>query len=137
MSKLESEYLFVYGTLLKDFDSYMSKFLNKHSEFIGNAYFTGRLYDLGWYPGAVASDNPSERVYGNVFKLKNTDEVFKVLDDYEGVGNTSTYHNEYKRELINAYLDDGERLKIWVYIYNASTKDLKRIFSGNYMDKGY
>lgn len=128
-----SQYLFVYGTLLKDFDSYMSKFLNKNSEFIGAGYFYGRLYQISWYPGAVLSDVTTEKVFGHLFKIYNEDKTFQILDDYEGIGETTEHPNEYKRELIKTYLDSNDILNTWVYTYNLSTTHLKLITSGNYL----
>ncbi|MFI0429514.1 gamma-glutamylcyclotransferase [Mariniflexile sp. HMF6888] len=134
-SFMESEYLFVYGTLLKDFESDMSKFLEQHSEFVGSGYFNGNLYEILWYPGAVLSDNPNDKVYGHIFKILNAEKTFKVLDDYEGIGDTDEHGNEYKRILIDAYLDSSQPVKTWVYIYNNSTENLKQITSGNYFDR--
>lgn len=132
---MASDYLFVYGTLLKDFDSYMAKFLDRNSEFVGKGHFHGRLYEVSWYPGAVLSNNPSEKVFGHVFKILNSEKTFKILDDYEGIGETSTYPNEYKRELITTYLDGGNTLRAWVYVYNHLTEHLKHIISGDYLKK--
>lgn len=132
---MQSEYLFVYGTLLKDFESYMSKFLEKHSEFIGTGYFDGKLYEISWYPGAVLSTVSTEKVYGHIFKILNNKKTFQVLDDYEGIGQTTKHPNEYKRVLIDAYLDSKETIKTWVYIYNNSTENLKLIPSGNYLKR--
>ncbi len=130
---MQSEYLFVYGTLLKDFDSYMSKFLNRNSEFIGTGYFNGRLYQISWYPGAVLSDLPSEKVFGHLFKIHNEEKTFQILDDYEGIGLTAEHPNEYKRELIQAYLESNLKINAWVYVYNLPTIHLKLITSGNYL----
>ena len=132
---MQSEYLFVYGTLLKDFDSYMSKFLNKNSEFIGTGYFNGRLYQISWYPGAVLSDLPSERVFGHLFKIHNKEKTFQILDDYEGIGESAEHPNEYKRVLIDAYLDSNVIINTWVYVYNLPTTHLKLITSGNYLNQ--
>ena len=41
---MKSDYLFVYGTLLKGFNSYMSKFLDKNAAFVGEGYFNGKLF---------------------------------------------------------------------------------------------
>ncbi len=130
---MHSEYLFVYGTLLKDFDSYMSKFLDRNSEFIGPGYFNGKLFEISWYPGAILSEDISEKVYGHVFKIDNESKTFKILDDYEGIGDTTEHPNEYKRVLIEAYLDSKETINTWVYIYNLPTSSLKLIASGNYL----
>lgn len=132
---MNSDYLFVYGTLLKDFDSYMSKFLERNSDFIGAGYFYGQLFEVSWYPAAILSSDSAEKVYGHVFKISENEKTFKVLDDYEGIGDNSEYPNEYKRELIDAYLNSGEILKAWVYTYNQPTNHLKRIVSGDYLNK--
>jgi gamma-glutamylcyclotransferase (GGCT)/AIG2-like uncharacterized protein YtfP len=130
---MQSEYLFVYGTLLKDFDSYMSKFLDRNSEFIGRGYFNGKLFEISWYPGAVLSEDVSEKVYGHVIRILDKSKTFKILDDYEGIGDSIEHPNEYKRVLIEAYLDSKETINSWVYIYNLPTTSLKLIASGNYL----
>jgi gamma-glutamylcyclotransferase (GGCT)/AIG2-like uncharacterized protein YtfP len=130
---MNSDYLFVYGTLLKDFDSYMSKFLERNSDFIGTGYFNGKLFEVSWYPAAILSNISSEKVFGHIFKIHENEKTFKILDDYEGIGDTSECPNEYRRELIDAHLDSGEILKVWVYIYNQSTENLRFIASGNYL----
>jgi len=128
-----SEYLFVYGTLLKDFDGYMSKFLKRNSEFVRTGYFNGRLYQISWYPGAVLSDLPSEKVFGHLFKIHNEQKTFQILDNYEGIGESAEHPNEYKRELIQAYLGSKVTINTWVYVYNLPTTHLKLITSGNYL----
>ncbi|WP_370476592.1 gamma-glutamylcyclotransferase family protein [Tamlana flava] len=130
---MEPEYLFVYGTLLKDSNHEMAKFLEAHSECVGNGYFYGKLYRVSWYPGAVLSDDPSQKVFGKVFKIKDADSVFKVLDDYEGVGESQPKPNLYKKELVTAFLEEGTTIKTWVYLYNLSNSGLVQITSGKFL----
>lgn len=130
---MESNYLFVYGTLLKDFDSYMSKFLQKNAEFVGEGYFLGKLFEISWYPGAIQSTHPNDKVYGHIFKILEPEKTFKILDDYEGIGDTGEHANEYKRVLIDANISNTEIIKTWVYIYNLPTAHLKHIPSGKYV----
>lgn len=130
---MHSDYLFVYGTLLKDVENGMSKFLAKHSEFIGKGYFFGKLYQISWFPGAIASSNSLEKVYGSLFKLTDLDSVFKKLDEYEGVGNNYPKPNLYRKKLIPIFLDNGSSFKAWVYLYNLPIKDLKLIDSGDFL----
>ena len=111
----------------------MSKFLNRNSEFIGTGYFNGRLYQISWYPGAVLSDVPSEKVFGHLFKIHNEEKTFQILDDYEGIGDTAVHPKEYKRVLIDVYLDSSNIINTWVYVYNLPTTHLKLITSGNYL----
>lgn len=127
------DYLFVYGTLMKTVSNGMSRFLHAHAEFIGNAYIHGKLYDLEGYPGAVAGNTPSERVYGNLFKIKDTEAVFKVLDDYEGIGDGNPTDYEYVRTHVTAFLENGNKVSTWFYAYNFATDELHLIASGRYM----
>jgi len=127
------EYLFVYGTLMKTVSNGMSRFLHSNSEFIGNAYIHGKLYDLEGYPGAVANSNPAERVYGHIFKIKNTEAVFKVLDDYEGIGDGNPSDYEYVRTRVKAFLEHGTEVTTWFYAYNFPIHAFRLIASGHYL----
>ncbi|SFZ94388.1 Uncharacterized conserved protein YtfP, gamma-glutamylcyclotransferase (GGCT)/AIG2-like family [Flaviramulus basaltis] len=127
------EYLFVYGTLLKDLENEMSKFLASHSKFISKGYFYGKLYKVTWFPGAILSTNTLDKVYGMVFKIENPEAVFNVLDDYEGIGEKYPEPQLFKKLVTTAFLEDGSTLKTWVYLYNLPVKGLKQITSGNYL----
>jgi len=129
---MNSEYLFVYGTLQKNSGNEMSKFLAKHSEFIGEGYFHGKLFIVSWYPGAILSDNNLDYVFGSVFKINKPLEVFKILDDYEGIGENYPKPHLFKKELTTIFLQKNTKIKAWVYLYNCSTKNLKQIASGDF-----
>ncbi|WP_111307018.1 gamma-glutamylcyclotransferase family protein [Confluentibacter sediminis] len=127
-------FLFVYGTLMHTANNGVSRFLRAHSEFVGDAYIYGRLYDLGDYPGAVPSGDASERVYGHVFKVMDADAVFKVLDDYEGIGDGDPHVYAYVRRSVTAYLGDGTEVSTWFYAYHFPTDALRLIPSGRYLN---
>jgi gamma-glutamylcyclotransferase (GGCT)/AIG2-like uncharacterized protein YtfP len=133
MSENLLSYLFVYGTLLKDVDNEMSSFLHSHAVLKGKGYFYGKLYRVSWYPGAVISDNTSEKVFGMVYKIENPKYVFRVLDDYEGIGALYPKPHLYKRKLIDTFLNNGTKIKTWVYLYNQSITDLHQIVSGDFL----
>jgi gamma-glutamylcyclotransferase (GGCT)/AIG2-like uncharacterized protein YtfP len=82
------DYLFVYGTLLQSINTPMSLFLSKHSQIIDKGYFHGKLYDVGDFPAATLSDLTSDKVYGTILKIWNTEQTFNILDHYEGVSET-------------------------------------------------
>lgn len=128
-----SKYLFVYGTLMQDFKNEMSKFLVSHSQFISNGYFNGKLFEVDGFPGAILSENKEDKVYGSIFKLNDNEFIFKVLDVYEGIDATSKVPDLYKRNIITAFLENGELLQTWVYLYNLSTTNLIQITSGKYV----
>ncbi|TNJ42974.1 gamma-glutamylcyclotransferase [Tamlana fucoidanivorans] len=132
MNCLGHDFLFVYGTLLKQADNEMSRFLASHSHCIGDGYFQGKLFQVAHYPGAILSDAPADKVYGSVYQLYHASTVFNVLDDYEGINEQSDVPDLYKRILVEAWLFDKRKLKAWVYIYNRPTKGLPVISSGKY-----
>lgn len=132
-TSMNSDYLFVYGTLLKDLQHEMSKFLASHAVFIGKGYVYGRLYQISWFPGAIASNISSEKVYGSLFKVNDFRRVFKVLDKYEGVGKNFQKPNLFKRELVSVFFKDGTFYQTWVYFYNLPINDFKYISSGDFL----
>lgn len=128
-----ANYLFVYGTLLKKSNNEMSNFLASHAVLIGKGYFYGNLYEVTWYPGAILSNNTSEKVFGMIFKIENSQEVFKVLDDYEGIGEQYSEPHLFKKKLITAFLKDGTPFETFVYVYSQSIIGLKQISSGDFL----
>lgn len=128
---MTSNYLFVYGTLLKDFDSNMAKFLELNSKFVGEGFFNGKLYKISWYPGAVLSVNKFDKVYGHVFEILSTEKIFKILDVYEGIEDSSV--NEFIRTTIKVNLANKRRINTWAYLYNLPTTHLECIKSGRYV----
>ena len=126
-------YLFVYGTLLEECKNELSKKLKDQSEFIGNAHFNGKLFNVDWYPGAIYLPNSDYKVYGKVYKIEHFKEIIKQLDDYEGVGNQFESPNQYKREKIKISLANESCIDAWVYIYNWPTDELEFIPHGNYI----
>lgn len=130
---MNSDYLFVYGTLLKNTQHEMSKFLVSHAVFNGKGFIHGKLYEISWFPGAIISNKPSEKVYGSLYKVDDFKSVFKVLDNYEGVGEQYQKPNLFKRELVTVFLEDDSSFKTWVYFYNLAVDDLKQITSGDFL----
>src|SRR5205809_606997 len=93
--------LFVYGTLRNTYDNPMAQLLRKNARLTGHGYVPGRLFDLGWYPGATYESDSKYRVWGDVFTL--TDEsILKQLDDYEGIENHPD--DEYARRNVPVQL---------------------------------
>ncbi len=129
--KARGYYLFVYGTLRK-LTSRQTHRLLLPSAFIGKGFFTGKLYDVGSYPGAVGGSDPSEMVTGEVYLLHDRDLVLQKLDQYEGCGDAEPEPKEYKRELVEIQLQTGDSVEAWIYLYNHDTANLKLIESGDY-----
>jgi gamma-glutamylcyclotransferase (GGCT)/AIG2-like uncharacterized protein YtfP len=124
-----NDHLFVYGTLLTA-DNEFARYLNNNSTLIGNGSFTGKLYDIGEYPGAVIANEDGYPISGNICKLNN-EQALAVLDDYEGYGADQDQPNLFIRQLLPIETTDGP-LNCWVYLYNLSVDGLREIKSGDY-----
>ena len=133
MQSIEPNHLFVYGTLMKDFENEMSQFLASHSQFIASGFFYGKLYEVDGFPGAILGNDKTNKVYGSILRLFDTAKIFKVLDAYEGIDATSSEPDLYTRCIVNANLVSGEIIPSWVYIYNLPVSKLTPIPSGKYV----
>lgn len=58
--------------------------LEKYGVLVGAGTFNGKLYELGGFPGAVASIIPQDLVKGELFQLDNPAVLLPFLDKYEG-----------------------------------------------------
>ena len=119
-----TEYLFVYGTLRKNYDLNLKNRVAKELKYIGKAKVAARLYDLGRYPGAV-KDKTSD-VIGDVFLLSDSEKVLKFLDDYEG--------GEYERKKEKVKLRSGKSIIAWIYWYKGLLTAERRIFYKDYLN---
>jgi gamma-glutamylcyclotransferase (GGCT)/AIG2-like uncharacterized protein YtfP len=123
------EYLFVYGTLLKDFKHTARLPVEEHLQFISKATIKGALYDLGNYPGYV--EGPAGEVNGELYLVSEIDKVFEVLDPYEGLFDDEP---EYIRKKLAVQLPGGEEIESWIYIFQQPLRpEHKRIIDGDYI----
>ena len=130
---MSSDYLFVYGLLRRHAGHEMSQFLCQHAQFISEATFQGKLYLIEYYPGIIASNNPDDRVNGDVFKLSDLS-ILEELDQFEGIGTAYESPHEYQRAVQSVALQNGSVEKAWVYLYNWSIKQQNQIHSGDFLD---
>ena len=100
-------------------------------EQVGRGWIHASLYDLGLYPAAVpASDS---RVWGEMYRVRDADAVFAVLDDIQGYRSDDPDASLYRREQTSVTLDDGRENIAWTYFYNAPLGRAPRIESGDYL----
>jgi len=113
-------HLFVYGTLMSAASGPLGRAqrrrLQREAESLGAATTTGRLYDLGRYPGLVPSENAARLVHGEVFALRNPAATLRWLDLYEGIAPGPHDRGEYRRATRPVRLADGRKLIAWVYL---------------------
>ena len=95
--------VFVYGTLRRGGVRAMPDIF-PDSKFIGIARVSGRLYDLGAYPGLLLDESDSP-VIGEVYEID--DEILSKLDDIEASSN-------YRRKQVEVSLRN-RGMTCWVY----------------------
>jgi len=130
---MPEEYLFVYGSLRKDFSSPAREVLDEHAEYVGEATFQGKLYKIDWYPGVVPSDDPDDTVIGEVYKIIDRDEVFSKLDRYEGCSPADPKPHAFVRKQRLVTLNNGGTVDAWIYLYTRPVSGKDRIISGDYL----
>ena len=126
-------YLFVYGTLQRELDTDMSRFLVANSKTVAKGYILGKLYKISWFPGAILTDDSSCKVYGTVFKLKDNAAIFDVLDAYEGCNTNTPNASLFIRQRITVFLENNNTLTSWVYLYNQNIANSEQITSGDFL----
>jgi gamma-glutamylcyclotransferase (GGCT)/AIG2-like uncharacterized protein YtfP len=132
---MTSDRLFVYGTLMRGFDHPMARLLSRSAEFIGEARCRGRLYRVKHYPGLVLSDDASDQVFGELYRLRAREELLREFDMYEACGEGFAAPTEYIRQMLAVTSEDGTVSEAWTYIYNWPVAHLPRIASGRFMEK--
>jgi gamma-glutamylcyclotransferase (GGCT)/AIG2-like uncharacterized protein YtfP len=125
----DSDVLFVYGTLLSDIPSSMSKFLRRRASLLGRGTTAGRLIDLGGYPGFLLGVGTTR---GEVYRIHpdRAEETWQLLDAYEGVSGLPT--EEYRRDSIEVDLTDGGTLRAHTYVYQQAPGTRPVIQGGDY-----
>ena len=102
----------------------MAQLLRQNARLIGHGYVPGRLFDLGWYPGATYEPDSPHRVWGDVFALTN-DTILTQLDDYEG--------NEYARIDVPVQMEESQ-VRCQMYVFVKADGQQRLIESGNFVD---
>lgn len=130
---MNDELLFVYGTLRRGLGGDMHALLAKHARLLGRAIYQGRLYIVTHYPGVIPSDDPEDRVEGEVYAIAQPEILIPLLDHYEECGPDFAAPTEYIRQRQPVRMQNGDTCVAWVYLYNYPTHALKRIESGDYL----
>ncbi len=126
--------LFVYGSLRSGFRNPVYAYLTKYFHLLGEAVVKGKLYDLGEYPAAAATDQ-DKFISGELYSINNPAEfswAIGQLDDYEGLNTEEGETPLYKREEVIAY-QGGQPHTAWIYWYNKDLSGYPEIESGDLM----
>jgi gamma-glutamylcyclotransferase (GGCT)/AIG2-like uncharacterized protein YtfP len=127
-----SDFLFVYGTLMRAVRHPMHCHVAAHSEYIDEASFNGRLYMVHHYPGVVDSPVMYDRVHGELYRA-HSGAAFGLLDEYEGCGPTVPQPAEYVRVQRPVARANGTVVTAWIYLYNHPVERLPLIPSGRFL----
>jgi gamma-glutamylcyclotransferase (GGCT)/AIG2-like uncharacterized protein YtfP len=123
MREAEPACLFVYGTLLTrargELGADMRARLSKESTSLGEATISGRLFDLGDYPGLVSAPGTRDSVHGELFRLNRPEDALAWLDAYEGASDKPGPNDEYARVRASVRRTSGEEVMAWVYVYRG------------------
>ena len=130
---MNSDLLFVYGTLMRGFDHPMAQLLSRAADFIGEARCRGRLYQIKHYPGLLLSDDPADHVFGELYRLRQPEALLREFDMYEACGEGFAEPTEYVRQMLPVTLADEAVSEAWTYIYNWPVAGLPRIGSGRFL----
>lgn len=102
---------------------------------VGHGQIRGKLYDLGQFPGAVASSDPRYRVDGEVYRLDDIKRATKTLDEYEECYPTRPRQSLFVRKEMPVVMDDGTTETAWVYLYNRPVDESDLISRGSYRER--
>jgi gamma-glutamylcyclotransferase (GGCT)/AIG2-like uncharacterized protein YtfP len=127
-----TDHLFVYGTLSPRHAPPEIAATVRRLRPVGSASVRGRLYDLGEYPGAVLSEKSRTVIRGEVFELPGGRSTLTALDSYEGFEPSKPGTSLFLRRAWPVTMDDGKRVRCWVYIYNGTMKDALPLRNGRY-----
>jgi gamma-glutamylcyclotransferase (GGCT)/AIG2-like uncharacterized protein YtfP len=130
---MTSDLLFVYGTLMRGYDHPMARLLAANADFLGEANCRGRLYKVKHYPGLVASDEASDVVFGELYRLRVAEALLREFDMYEACGENFPEPTQYVRRMLPVTLVGGSVSEAWTYLYNWPVAQLARIESGRFM----
>lgn len=131
-----THHLFVYGTLSPRHAPPEIASTVRRLRPVGAASVRGRLYDLGEYPGAILSKSSRSVIRGEVFELPGDAQTLSSLDNYEGFEPGKPGSSLFVRRAWPVVLDDGTRLRCWVYVYNGDTRRALPVRNGRYTRRG-
>lgn len=136
MEQQNSDYLFVYSSLLEGFQSEEYRYIHQYFHFVSKAKVKGILSDLGNNPVATPATG-NYFIKGELYMINNKDEFsFAIgqLDDYEGVSPEASESPLYVRVLATIFKEDGTEVNSWIYWYNGNVEGKAVIASGDVLE---
>lgn len=129
---MQTEYIFVYGTLRRACSTGAHDKYLAGATFIAPAKIKGKLFKVSYYP-ALIIDEAADWVVGEVYQLASTEQL-AALDAYEECTYPALPEQEYQRRNVEVLTDAGEYLSVWVYAYQHASTHLEFIASGDFLN---
>lgn len=133
--------LFVYGTLLTTAGHPLGDLLRAGARPAGRGSITARLYQItdpddatNFYPGAVPSPDPADRVWGELYEILDPDAVFPELDRFEACSPEWPEPHEFLLRSVEVTREDGPTIRARTYLYTWDVTEARRIASGRYSE---
>lgn len=127
----QTDKLFVYGTLRRGYEPH-SYLRRQSARFLGDGIISGRLYDLGEYPGAVPSKSPGDEIRGELYELLDPKAHLRILDEVEEFDPEHPEKSLFVRRPAEVRLKSGERVKAWVYFLPRKPRNARLIAGGDF-----
>lgn len=132
LSIMQTNHLFVYGSLLKGFKSQAYEYIKSYFTLLGEAAIKGTMYDMGTFP-VVTSKDTGRLIKGELYEINNPLEfsfAIAQLDDYEGLYPEEGLEADYEREAVDANFN-GKTITAWVYWYKKDVSGMPVVESGD------
>ena len=126
------EYLFVYGTLADGSPPREIANTVRKLKYVGKGYVSGRLYDLGKYPGAILDTGARSRIFGKIYELPGDPKLLNRLDVYEEFDPERPHQSLFVRKQASINREDKRKIKGWTYEYNRDVRARPLIHNGRY-----
>ena len=123
---MTTNWIALYGSLMQGLGAMDELELDTRLEFKGPAVIRGDLFDLGSFPGLRHGEG---RVRAELYAILEADALIQ-LDQFEGVIAGCPAESLYLRERIQLIEPSGT--EAWVYLYNRSPSEDKRIVGGDW-----
>lgn len=130
MSAIQTDLLFVYGTLRRGSDHANAARLARESAWLGHATLSGTLYRVTWHPALVLDGE--DTITGDLLRLTDPAASLPWLDAFESCGPDDPPPHDYRREIAEVLTANGA-VEAIVYVWNLGVEGLERIASGDWL----
>ncbi len=140
MTQTRHDHLFVYGTLTTTAGHPLGDVLRAGAVPAGRGSIRAKLYIIddpdepgqNFYPGAVPSGDPADRVWGEVYRLTDRDTVLAALDRFEACGPDHEEPHEFILRSVAVEMENGTTLRAHCYLYSWDLSTARPVPSGRY-----